>query len=308
MKQPGIINIRNQSPAAATIDIEGTIGVPEEWQFDQPDDRVATYEKFRNAITEIQTLECDHVRVNIRSTGGNLNDAMLIYEALCALPASVETHCYGYVASAATVVAQAASVGQRYVSSGSLYLIHNSRTTVDGTKELAILTADLLSKTDQQVAQIYAGRSQMAVETFVTLMNLCSGEGQWLTPDEALGYGLADKIEKANPLDKIGRKIKNFFSTIADTTVNELPSTVGGSDVAPNDRVTMSAEQIQGLLEQNRQLKEQIQTLRVSNRRIQALPTATKRCEDPATEREIYGSKAERNQKSYVMDMENFQI
>ena len=29
------------------IDIEGTIGVPEEWQFDRPEARVATYEKFR---------------------------------------------------------------------------------------------------------------------------------------------------------------------------------------------------------------------------------------------------------------------
>ena len=29
------------------VDIEGVIGVPEEWQFDQPSSRVATYEKFR---------------------------------------------------------------------------------------------------------------------------------------------------------------------------------------------------------------------------------------------------------------------
>ena len=29
------------------IEIEGTIGVPEEWQFETPDSRVATYERFR---------------------------------------------------------------------------------------------------------------------------------------------------------------------------------------------------------------------------------------------------------------------
>ena len=35
------------------IDIEGTIGVPEEWQFDRPEARVATYEKFRDAVRRI---------------------------------------------------------------------------------------------------------------------------------------------------------------------------------------------------------------------------------------------------------------
>ena len=43
------IQIRN-SADVCYIDIEGTIGVPEQWQFASPDDRVATYEKFRDAV------------------------------------------------------------------------------------------------------------------------------------------------------------------------------------------------------------------------------------------------------------------
>ena len=35
------------SAEACHIDVEGTIGVPEEWQFEVPEERVATYEKFR---------------------------------------------------------------------------------------------------------------------------------------------------------------------------------------------------------------------------------------------------------------------
>ena len=41
------IQIKN-SAGVCRIEIEGTIGVPEEWQFDQPEARVATYEKFRD--------------------------------------------------------------------------------------------------------------------------------------------------------------------------------------------------------------------------------------------------------------------
>ena len=50
------------------IDIEGTIGVPEEWQFDRPEARVATYEKFRDAVRRIAEIDASEVVVNIRST------------------------------------------------------------------------------------------------------------------------------------------------------------------------------------------------------------------------------------------------
>ena len=64
------------------IDIEGTIGVPEEWQFEQPEQRVATYEKFREALRRIAAIEAPEVIVHIRSTGGDVNDALLIHDAL----------------------------------------------------------------------------------------------------------------------------------------------------------------------------------------------------------------------------------
>ena len=43
------IEIRNTA-RGCEIDIEGTIGVPEAWQFDDPGARVATYEKFRDTV------------------------------------------------------------------------------------------------------------------------------------------------------------------------------------------------------------------------------------------------------------------
>ncbi len=68
--------IRNASDACH-IDIEGTIGVPEEWQFDQPQQRVATYEKFRDAVQRIAEIDAPEVVVNIRSTGGDTVRATL---------------------------------------------------------------------------------------------------------------------------------------------------------------------------------------------------------------------------------------
>ena len=42
----------NNTAGVCQIDIEGTIGVPEEWQFEEPDARVATYERFRDAAID----------------------------------------------------------------------------------------------------------------------------------------------------------------------------------------------------------------------------------------------------------------
>ena len=43
----------NNSAEVCQIDIEGTIGIPEEWQFDDPEARVATYERFRLSLIHI---------------------------------------------------------------------------------------------------------------------------------------------------------------------------------------------------------------------------------------------------------------
>ena len=59
------IQIKNEAEACL-IEIEGTIGVPEEWQFDNPDTRVATSERFREEVARIAAIEADEVIVTIR--------------------------------------------------------------------------------------------------------------------------------------------------------------------------------------------------------------------------------------------------
>ncbi len=194
MKQQ--IKITN-SQDSVTIDIEGTIGVPEQWQFDEPQQRVATYETFRKSLQQIEQLESPEVVVNIRSTGGDVNDALLIYDALRSLNASIITRCYGYVASAATVIAQAASEGQRELSTNVLYLVHNSQCSVEGTAEELAQRIELLQKTDERLSELYAERSGGDATTFRELMGEQSGAGRWLNASETIELGLADRVIEA---------------------------------------------------------------------------------------------------------------
>ena len=86
------IQIKNEVDCSV-IDIEGTIGVDESWQFDNPESRVATYERFKECVARIADIRDSEIRVNIRSTGGDVNDAILIYEALRATGAKIVTCC-----------------------------------------------------------------------------------------------------------------------------------------------------------------------------------------------------------------------
>lgn len=182
------INIDN-SAGVATIDIEGVIGTPSYTE----EDKVATYQALKGKIAEIGKANPRKVVVNIRSTGGDVNDALLIYDALKEVK-NVETICYGYTASAATIIAQAAAQGKRKMSANGLYLIHRASTSVEGNAGEFEAKIDLLRKTDERIAAIYAEASGRPAEEFVALMGENNGNGKWLNAEEALAAGLIDEI------------------------------------------------------------------------------------------------------------------
>lgn len=182
-----IINI-SDSATVATIDIEGTIGEQ------GGGDAVTTYQELKQRLEQIEAIEAPMVVVNIRSVGGDVGDALLIYEALRSLDAHITTRCYGYTASAATIIAQAANEGCREIASSALYLIHNSSCVAEGNASDLQLHAELLSKTDERIAAIYAASSGRDAAYYAELMARNSGNGEWLSPEQALEAGLVDVV------------------------------------------------------------------------------------------------------------------
>lgn len=224
-----LIKIKNEVNLT-TIDIEGTIGMEESWQFDNPDSRVATYERFRESVSQIADIQNSEIRVNIRSTGGDVNDAILIYEALRATGAKVTTCCYGYTASAATIVAQAASEGCRLIAPSSLYLIHNSICATEGNAEELQAEVEMLHQTDMRLADIYATRSGRDIEEIKALMAENGGRGKWLSPEEAIAMGLVDAVEEVvAPTTTFTERTKQAVVAL----LNHLGITAEASSVEP---------------------------------------------------------------------------
>jgi ATP-dependent protease ClpP protease subunit len=290
----GKITIKNQSKNTAVIRIEGIIGVPEAAQFDQSEKRVATYDAFQRELENIRAIRAQVVIVDIRSTGGSVGDALLIYEALTALDARIVTRCYGYVASAATIIAQAASRGRREISRNALYLIHRASAGAEGNAGELSQTADLLGKTDERIARIYADASGRAAQHFTALMHENGGKGRWLSPEEVIEKGLADRIIASGKIKNAIRTLLGIAETIPEPTRNEAITELEQEIIAcENPEITAPVNEIANL--QNR-----IAELEALNAKLRAKATQTLPKEDPS-DREI---KQQGNAAAYENDLQ----
>ena len=153
-----------------------------------------------------------------------MNDALLIHDTLRNLDCEITTRCYGYTASAATLIAQAASPGKREMSANGLYLIHRAACNSEGDADTLGEASRMLHKTDERIARIYAERSGMPQQHFTELMNRNHGNGQWLTPEEAKTSGLIDTIFTA---DSVTNRTE---APSLHTDLSELPLTFNLND------------------------------------------------------------------------------
>ena len=236
--QLGQINITNQSADNASIDIEGVIGIPEWWQFDDPKNKVSTWNTFKSKVEEIKNLKAKNITINIRSIGGNTNHALMIHDALSLLDAQITTVCFGYTASAATIIAQAANSGKRQISSSSLYLIHQCSVVAIGNISEVRSAIVMMEKTNSTIAKLYSARSGEEISSIEAIMNKNNGKGEWMTADEALSAKLVDQIlNVASPsnLDKDNLDSFNYPEIPSDKVIVK---TVAQEEKKPNDPVT----------------------------------------------------------------------
>lgn len=146
-------------------------------------------------VRDIKLVPNDHIVVELRSTGGNVDAAFTIRAALLSTHKKITTICYGYTASAATIIAQAASGGDRLMSANALYMIHEC------TADMEDMTVDELEYETQRlrnhnnaVADIYVRKGSFNADYYRKLMAENGGRGRWLDINEAMEACLVDNI------------------------------------------------------------------------------------------------------------------
>lgn len=138
------------------------------------------------------------VSVRISSLGGAVDDALDIRQQFQD-HGDVTCYLFGYVASAATILATGAK--KTCMSKYAFYLIHKVSNWIDAwgsynADQIQRLIEDLKAnklendKMDLVLANLYAAKCKKKVSDILPILK----EGRWLTAQEALEYGFVDEI------------------------------------------------------------------------------------------------------------------
>ncbi len=136
-------------------------------------------------VRELQAVDADTVNVRISSPGGSVFEALAIYASLKNFEAKINCIIDGLCASAATVIAMAGDTIT--TAPGSMWMVHDALGQVYGNASDMQAMADLLDKTSQNIADIYAARAGGDAAGWRTTMQAET----WYTADEAVTAGLA---------------------------------------------------------------------------------------------------------------------
>lgn len=145
----------------------------------------------KDLITELTALGDAITRLDLRinSAGGDVFEAIALYNALLRHPAQVITHVDALCASAATVVAVAGD--EVRMADNALWMIHDPWTVAMGNSAAMQKQADVLESVAETIVRIYARKTGAEPDTLRAWMQAET----WLNAEEAQQAGFVDAIE-----------------------------------------------------------------------------------------------------------------
>jgi ATP-dependent Clp protease protease subunit len=130
------------------------------------------------------------IHIYINSPGGSVTAGLGIYDTMQFVTCDVATYCIGQCASMGAVLLTAGTKGKRYCLPNSRVMIHQPLAGSEGTAtELEIHYNEFrrLKKRLNDILIRHSGRSLEEIERD-------TDRDKFLSAEEAVGYGLADKV------------------------------------------------------------------------------------------------------------------
>ncbi|GAG50292.1 unnamed protein product [marine sediment metagenome] len=137
--------------------------------------------------------ESDDIYIYINSPGGSVHAALAIYDAVQYIRPDVSTIAFGTAASAASLILASGTPGKRYCLPHTKILLHQPAIMghgITGQVTDIEIQAEQLVKTKEELHKIYSKVTGQKVTKIRKDLN----RDNWLTPTEAVGYGLIDKV------------------------------------------------------------------------------------------------------------------
>jgi ATP-dependent Clp protease protease subunit len=130
------------------------------------------------------------IQIYINSPGGSVSAGLGIYDTMQLINCDVSTICTGMAASMGAVLLTAGAAGKRQALPHSRVMIHQPLGGVQGQASDIEITAREIARTKQELYEILSLHSGKTVEE----IERDADRDYWLTPNEAVEYGLIDSI------------------------------------------------------------------------------------------------------------------
>jgi ATP-dependent Clp protease protease subunit len=137
------------------------------------------------------------IHVYINSPGGSISAGLAVYDCMQFLRCDVATYCIGQAASMAAVLLAGGKAGKRFLLANNRVLIHQpliSGELIAPATDLEIEAREIMRLRER----LYAILSKHTGQTAEKIEKDCD-RNLWLDADEAIKYGLADRIIQKAP-------------------------------------------------------------------------------------------------------------
>lgn len=196
-------------------------------------------------VNQIKNLDVDEIRVHIDSYGGSVSEGWAIYNALRQHPAKIVAYGDGFVASAALYPFLAGD--ERIASSLSAYYFHQVLVTASGYADDLRAAADEAEKMTEIGINAFVERTGMDTDQVRQLMEAET----WLTPAQALDYGLVTSITSDGALPIAQDAKRTIMQRVLQADKTAAPAAVPTTNTAPVEpapRQATLADQIKNMI------------------------------------------------------------
>lgn len=130
------------------------------------------------------------ISIYINSPGGSVSAGLAMYDTMRMIPNDVSTLAMGLAGSMAQILLCTGTKGKRYALPHAQVLMHQGSAGFGGTAADIEIYAKQLDRTSKLVNQLIADHTGQPVEKIIE----DSQRDRWFTAEEALEYGMIDKI------------------------------------------------------------------------------------------------------------------
>lgn len=144
-----------------------------------------------------QLLKLDTMKSNkdivfyINSPGGSVSDGMAIYDAMQIVKSDVKTICLGRCSSMAAILLSGGTKGKRFITPNSEVMIHEVSSFNMGKIGDVKISFEHSNALNERIIKILAENTGKDIDQ---IRQDIQQKDKWFNSDEALEYGLVDKL------------------------------------------------------------------------------------------------------------------